>query len=62
MKHSVQHELLNKIMECSPSFFEQLIVELLAAMGYGGSIKDAGRAVDKSGDGGIDGIIKEDVL
>lgn len=62
LKHSVQHELLNKIKECSPSFFEQLIVELLVAMGYGGSIKDAGRAVGKSGDGGIDGIIKEDVL
>ena len=62
LKHSVQHDLLNKIMECSPSFFEQLIVELLVAMGYGGSIKDAGQAVGKSGDGGIDGIIKEDVL
>ncbi|RPJ94087.1 restriction endonuclease [Rummeliibacillus sp. TYF005] len=62
LKHSVQHELLNKIMSCTPSFFEQLIVELLVAMGYGGSIKDAGKAVGKSGDGGIDGIIKEDVL
>ena len=62
LKHSLQHELLSKIMECSPSFFEQLIVELLVAMGYGGSIKDAGEAVGKSGDGGIDGIIKEDVL
>lgn len=62
LKHSLQHELLAKIMECSPSFFEHLIVELLVAMGYGGSIKDAGEAVGKSGDGGIDGIIKEDVL
>lgn len=62
LKHSLQHELLTKIMECSPIFFEQLIVELLVAMGYGGSIKDAGKAVGKSGDGGIDGIIKEDVL
>ena len=62
LKQSLQYELLAKISECSPSFFEQLIVELLVAMGYGGSIKDAGKAVGKSGDGGIDGIIKEDVL
>lgn len=49
-------------MECSPQFFEQLIVNLIVAMGYGGSISDAGKAVGKSGDGGIDGIVKEDVL
>nr|WP_255409306.1 restriction endonuclease [Chlorogloea sp. CCALA 695] len=47
---------------CSPSFFERLVVKLLVKMGYGGSIKDAGQAVGRRGDGGIDGIIKEDKL
>ena len=55
-------ELLNRIKGCSPRFFENLVVELLVSMGYGGSKKDAGQAVGKSGDGGIDGIIKEDKL
>ncbi|MFJ7981393.1 restriction endonuclease [Lysinibacillus xylanilyticus] len=62
LKQSLQTELLEKIMECTPQFFEQLIVNLIVAMGYGGSISDAGKAVGKSGDGGIDGIVKEDVL
>ena len=47
---------------CSPRFFESLVVELLLAMGYGGSRADAGQAVGQSGDGGIDGVIKEDKL
>lgn len=55
-------ELLQQIMKCSPSFFEQIVVDLLVRMGYGGSRKDAGQAVGKSGDGGIDGIINEDRL
>jgi len=46
----------------SPAFFEKLVVELLVKMGYGGSIKDAGKAIGKSGDEGIDGTIKEDRL
>lgn len=49
-------------MQCSPAFFEQLVVDLLLAMGYGGSRRDAGQAVGKTADGGIDGIIKEDRL
>lgn len=49
-------------MALSPAFFERLVVELLVKMGYGGSIKDAGRAIGKSGDEGIDGTIKEDKL
>jgi len=44
------------------NFFERLVVDLLLKMGYGGSFKDAGAAIGKSGDGGIDGIIKEDKL
>ncbi len=50
------------IKNCSPAFFERLVVELLVKMGYGGSRKDAARAVGQSGDGGIDGIIDEDRL
>jgi restriction system protein len=49
-------------MKCSPTFFEKLVIDLLVAMGYGGSIEDAGAAIGRSGDGGIDGIIKEDHL
>jgi restriction system protein len=55
-------ELLAKLKQSSPSFFERIVVELLVKIGYGGSRADAGRAIGKSGDGGIDGIIKEDKL
>ena len=55
-------ELLQRVKSCSPSFFERLVIDLLVKMGYGGTRKDAGRAVGKSGDGGIDGIINEDRL
>ena len=55
-------ELLNRIKSESPTFFERLVVELLVKMGYGGSRKEAGKALGKSGDGGIDGIINEDRL
>jgi len=55
-------DILDEIAKCPPEFFERLVVELLVAMGYGGSRADAGRAVGRSGDGGIDGIIKEDRL
>jgi restriction system protein len=55
-------ELLRVIKDCSPSFFERLVVELLLRMGYGGSREEAARTVGRSGDGGIDGIIKEDRL
>lgn len=55
-------ELLQQIMSCSPAFFERLVVDLLLRMGYGGTRKDAGQAIGRSGDGGIDGIIKEDRL
>ena len=62
LKNELQELLLEKILECSPAFFEHLIVDLIVAMGYGGSVNDAGRAIGKTGDEGIDGIIKEDVL
>jgi restriction system protein len=62
IRKSLAQELLFKIKSSTPSFFETLVVELLVKMGYGGSIKDAGRSIGRSGDEGIDGIIKEDKL
>lgn len=62
IRKSLASELLNKVLELSPAFFEKLVVELLVKMGYGGSIKDAGKAIGRSGDEGIDGTIKEDKL
>jgi restriction system protein len=55
-------DLLEMVMKASPEFFEHLVVELVVKMGYGGSRKDAGKALGRSGDGGVDGVIKEDVL
>ena len=55
-------DLLEQVKRSSPEFFEQLVVDLLLKMGYGGSRKDAGEAIGKSNDGGIDGLIKEDKL
>lgn len=62
LRTALADELLQQVIEISDRFFEKLVVELLVAMGYGGSIEDAGRAVGRSGDGGIDGVIKEDKL
>jgi restriction system protein len=55
-------EILSKIKLSSPAFFENLVVELLVKMGYGGTIKETGKSIGRSGDEGIDGIIKEDRL
>ncbi len=55
-------DLLDKVLAMNPFLFEKLVVELLVKMGYGGSVEDAGKATKKSGDEGIDGIIKEDKL
>jgi restriction system protein len=62
IRSELADELLALVMQSSPAFFERLVVELLVGMGYGGSRKDAGEAVGRSGDGGVDGIIKEDKL
>jgi len=62
LNSELSKEVLDIVKSCSPAFFENLVVDLLIAMGYGGSRKDAGQAMGKSGDGGIDGIIKEDKL
>ena len=62
IRKNLVQELLLKIKGSTPGFFESLVVELLVKMGYGGSIVDAGRSIGRSGDEGIDGIIKEDKL
>jgi restriction system protein len=62
LRETLATELLETIKENSPAFFEQLVVDLLVRMGYGGTRKDAGQAIGKAGDEGIDGIIKEDRL
>lgn len=62
IKRGIEKEILENILNSTPSFFERLVIDLLVKMGYGGSLADAGKAVGKSGDEGIDGIIKEDKL
>ncbi|MEZ0001618.1 restriction endonuclease [Sinorhizobium fredii] len=59
---ALRAELLERIVQNSPAFFEQLIVDLLVAMGYGGSHKNAAEQLGRSGDGGVDGVINEDRL
>ena len=62
LKNDLSRDLLDTIKNCTPAFFEKLVIDMLTKMGYGGSRKDAGKALGKTGDGGIDGIIKEDKL
>jgi len=62
LRQNLAQEILDRIKNNPPKFFESLVVDLLIAMGYGGSRKDAGQAIGQVGDGGIDGIIKEDKL
>ncbi|MBN2267741.1 MAG: restriction endonuclease [Candidatus Babeliaceae bacterium] len=62
LRDNLTSEILSQLKDSSPSFFEKVVVEVLVKMGYGGSRKDAGEAIGKSGDEGIDGIIKEDRL
>ena len=62
IRENLALELLERVKNSPPKFFEHLVVDLLVKMGYGGSRSDAGTAVGKSGDEGVDGIIKEDRL
>lgn len=62
LRETLADELIDKLKKATPAFFERVVVELLVTMGYGGSRADAGKAIGRSGDGGIDGIIKEDKL
>lgn len=60
LSNELASDVIEKIKSCTPTFFEQLVVQLLLKMGYGGSRQEAGKAVGRSGDGGIDGVINED--
>ena len=62
LREALASEVLERVKKSSPQFFERLVILLLVRMGYGGTLKDAGKAVGKSGDGGIDGVIREDKL
>lgn len=62
LRDELADELLEKLKRSSPAFFERTVVGVIVKMGYGGSLADAGKAIGRTGDGGIDGIIKEDKL
>ena len=62
LRKQLAADLLEQVHTVEPAFFEKLVIDLLIAMGYGGSRKEAGKAIGQSGDEGIDGIINEDKL
>lgn len=62
LKTALLDDIIQRVKACSPQFFEQLVVDTVVKMGYGGSRKEAGKAIGQSGDEGIDGIINEDRL
>jgi restriction system protein len=62
LKQQLQDDVLEQLKLVSPAFFETLVIDVLVAMGYGGSHQDAAKAIGRSGDGGIDGVISEDRL
>lgn len=62
IRKELTDELLEYVLSASPAFFEKLVVDLLLAMGYGGALSNAGERIGRSGDGGLDGYIKEDKL
>lgn len=61
-ENDLADDLLKRIMEKEPDFFEELVVKLLVAMGYGGSVDNPGKAIGRTGDGGVDGVIDQDIL
>ncbi|GAB4327784.1 MAG: restriction endonuclease [Phototrophicales bacterium] len=62
LRQDLADDLLDIVLEASPAFFERLVIDLLLAMGYGGSRRSAGKALGQSGDGGLDGFVQEDKL
>ena len=62
LRVELANDLLDYLKKSDPALFEKIVIEVLVKMGYGGSLRDAGRAIGKTGDEGIDGIIKEDRL
>lgn len=61
-RETLETGILQRVQECSPQFLERVVINLLSAMGYGGGDSTMGRVTGRSGDGGIDGTIKEDAL
>jgi len=62
LRAELSRQIVERVHSLSPSFFERLIVDLLCRMGYGGGKLDMGKSLGRSGDGGVDGVIKEDEL
>ena len=62
IQEALAADLIDRVRSAPPVFFERLIVDLLVAMGYGGGRAEAGKALGRSGDGGVDGVINEDAL
>jgi restriction system protein len=62
LEQALAAELLERILASPPDFFERMVVKLLSGMGYGGSVAEAARALGRSGDGGVDGVIDQDAL
>lgn len=62
LQKELADELLDAVLAASPAFFERLVLDLLVAMGYGGAVKHAARTLGRTGDGGLDGVIREDKL
>jgi len=62
IEQALKKELLDRILNTVPAFFERVVVELLLTMGYGGGREGAGRAIGRAGDGGLDGVIDQDAL
>lgn len=62
LEQALASELLERILGSPPEFFERMVVKLLSGMGYGGSVAEAARALGRSGDGGVDGVIDQDPL
>ncbi|MEM3408564.1 MAG: restriction endonuclease [Candidatus Micrarchaeia archaeon] len=62
INETIKSDLYNKIMNSSPSFFERLVLDMVVKMGYGGSFEEASKVIGGTGDEGVDGVIKEDIL
>lgn len=62
LRESLAQDVLERVKSMPPAFFERLIVQLMLRLGYGGGAEEAGQALGKSGDGGVDGVISEDKL
>jgi restriction system protein len=62
LQAALERDVLERVKDASPAFFEQLVLRLLVAMGYGGGLEERGEHLGRGGDEGVDGVIKEDML